>query len=557
MVQVEAARNSTRRVFCASVIAAVVLFGSVGVAHAGWFKPEQRLTTHEADQIDPEISGTKIAYADYRNVNEVGDPNDPDQLFDIRVLDLKTLKSKNLTPHHNAYMGPAISGDRVVWQGIVPGTSNIAVYYYNLGNHTTKRLPIHGQELQISGPRVVYDAYRSGDYRIYVYNIQTKKETLVADGANGNAVWPDISGKKVVWLDFRNGNQDIYSYDLAAKQERRLTFNTEDQTHPRISGDRVVWQDSRNDVLNRDIYMYDLATNTEQRITTDAGDQHDGTVGGDTIAWQDDRGGDSEIYMYDLASGLEKRVTVSPASSDVGVSVSGSRMVYMSNGRPGITGQDLYLTSTVDPKLTASTPSTVAYDTGTNVIAVLKDAAGSPLIGKSVTVQVSPDKKVWQSGGTATTNIEGRCSVLSPGITSRCYIRVRFAGDADFRSAVSVSVLVKPQVDFVDAPALSTTTLESGTRYAVSGEFEPKHATASTQVRVKVYRYLKRSDGVWAYVYQKTFATETANDAGPVYSTYNGHVHLHTKGSWRIRAYHPADTGNAATYSDYRYVTVE
>lgn len=111
------------RLLLAAAMAAVLL-GAPDVAHAGWFLPEQRLSTNA--QRWPEVSGTRVVFEDYRNRHDVGDVNDPTTLYDIRVLDLKTMHSKNLTPYHTAVGRPAMSGDRVVWGTTGTGRSKAA-----------------------------------------------------------------------------------------------------------------------------------------------------------------------------------------------------------------------------------------------------------------------------------------------------------------------------------------------------------------------------------------------------------------------------------------------
>jgi len=217
-------RSSGVRLLLAGVVAGV-LATSIGIAHAQWLLPEWQLTTNTAMQRWPEVSGTKVVFEDYRDEREVGDPNDPDSLFDIYVLDLTTLAEKNLTPYHTATGKPAISGNYVVWPDYGHGTAAGGIYFHDLKKNTTRRLPISsGRELEISGSRLTYEAYRGGHWRIYVFDIKTNTEKRVTtDDAIPGA--PDISGTKVVWQDFRDGNHEIYSYDLATGKETRVTLS--------------------------------------------------------------------------------------------------------------------------------------------------------------------------------------------------------------------------------------------------------------------------------------------------------------------------------------------
>jgi len=74
-----------------------------------------------------------------------------------------------------------------------------------------------------------------------------------------NVAWqaaPAIYGDRIVWCDLRSGDWDIYMYNIETSTETQITTNTSYQGWPSIYGDRIVWEDDRNQ--NYDIYMYDL-----------------------------------------------------------------------------------------------------------------------------------------------------------------------------------------------------------------------------------------------------------------------------------------------------------
>lgn len=311
----------------------------VGVAPASAkLGPERRLTTNPTFQTWPEIAGTKVVYLDYRNAREVGDPDDPDLLVDVRVRDVVTGKDRRITPEATANGRPAISGNRVVWNDYGNGHTTGGIWYHNLRTGTHKRIPVAGgQELEISGSRLCYER----NNRIYVYDLTTKKEKAVSP-KGGSAGSCDISGNVVIWQDHRNGNFDIYSYNLSTRKEKRITTNSADQGLPKISGNNVVWFDYRNGALNADIYAYNLKTRRTVAVSKAAGMQWFPNISGSRIVWMDERNGEdnTEVYCYNLSSGVTTRITNHAGWSGNPV-ISGGRIVYEDNRNGG--DLDLYL----------------------------------------------------------------------------------------------------------------------------------------------------------------------------------------------------------------------
>ncbi len=87
--------------------------------------------------------------------------------------------------------------------------------------------------------------------------------------------------------------------------------------------------------------------------------------------------------------------------------------------------------------------------------------------------------------------------------------------------------------------------------YTISGYLMPKHAAGSKPVRIYKYR---RVGGAW-----KPYGYVSAKVSSyPTYSKYAASMKLKYAGKWRLRAYAPADSDHAATWSSgYDYVTVK
>jgi len=207
--------------------------------------------------------------------------------------------------------------------------------------------------------------------------------------------------------------------------------------------------------------------------------------------------------------------------------------------------------------LKATTSSVVSYHAKAKVTGTLTTAAGSALVGKRITLQTSVDGSTWKSFDATTTVAGGAYKLYSPALTTARYVRARFGGDATYAAASSRATVVKPKVYFSSAPKFSTYTHTYGTSYKVWGYLKPKHASGSTQIKVKAYRRERQSNGTYKYVWKKTYSTKISNPSGSAYSKYTGYVKLPYKGTWRLRAHHAADTKNASSYSTYRAVTVK
>jgi len=403
-------------------------------AAAAWLSSEKALTTGVAYAGFPDISGIRVVYSDHRNQHEVGDPDDPDILYDIRVRDLKTGKDRILTPKHSAYEDAVISGNRVIWTDYGNGTSTFGIWYHNLSNGTHKRL-VSGSMPKIDGIRLCYEK----NQRIYVYNFSTRKAKAISP-KNMLAGACDISGTTVIWQGYLKGAtaiDQLYSYNLSTRKQTQLTQGPAKPSLARIDGKLVAWMDERNAATENDIYMYNLGTHTESPVAIAAGFQGFVAVSAGRIIWQDER--NEGIYLYDVASGVTTPVTAA-TSYYWNAAISGNRIVYQDDKA----GSDqVYLRTITPPTVKAGAPKTVAKGAKPLVSGTLLTSGGVGISGKSVQLQFSSNGSTWHSGAVSLTNIDGKFTITGPAITKATYFRVRFAGSSDFAPAVSGKTRVK------------------------------------------------------------------------------------------------------------------
>jgi len=240
--------------------------------------------THITDnlkQTEPAIYGNKVLYVH----------NDTE----IYLYDLSTQKKILLHSDTPFDVGePAIYGNLVAWDYVMPDALDSTIITYDLNTHQSDSFGMGAWEPAIYNKKLAYVCYNDIDlgFDVVVRDLSTSQDTFITDG--GTAYNVDIYGNKIVWDDKCNGNWDIYMYDLSTKKETRITTSSSDSRFPMIYSNNIVWQDNRNG--NWDIYAYDLKTH-QQIHTTDKSDQIAPAIYDNKIVWTDYRNGKPDIYM--------------------------------------------------------------------------------------------------------------------------------------------------------------------------------------------------------------------------------------------------------------------
>ncbi len=187
----------------------------------------------------------------------------------------------------------------------------------------------------------------------------------------------------------------------------------------------------------------------------------------------------------------------------------------------------------------------------TDVGGVLRDgsATGAAIPGQLVVLQTGTAGG-WADSDVATTTELGAITFrVRPAAKSR--YRLSYAGLPGVYLPIASSVATvtpKPSVGTPVAPKRMRTT----TSRRVFGALKPWHKAGSKPVRIYRYRKIGR---VWKRSGAPVKAT--VSDYGS-YSHYSARIRLAKKGSWRLRAWAPADAEHAGAWSSgYDYVTVK
>ena len=132
-------------------------------------------------------------------------------------------------------------------------------------------------------------------------------------------------------------------------------------------------------------------------------------------------------------------------------------------------------------------------------------------------------------------------AVISTALSSKTSYRARFdAVGGKLDAGVSSTLALAPKVALGTPKAPKT--MKRARYYTVYGSLKPRHKSGTKPVRI--YKY-KKVNGKWkSYGYVKARAYKYGS-----YSRYKVNMRLTSKGSWRLRAYAPADSRHAKTWS--------
>jgi beta propeller repeat protein len=303
-------------------------------------RAEKPICRAEGDQLNPQASGSKVVWSDYRN----GDS-------DIYMVDTATGVESAIASGKGDQVLPSISGDRIVWMDNSSGDWDVYLHENKKGNGTTR--PVYkgqGQQMYpvISGDLIVWQDSRNGNADVYVYDLKNSSETKLT--GDGDQISPQVSGNTIVWEDAKTGDISYYLWD---KKWGRTYPRPGIQSSPVASGKYIAYVDNAdknasirkldtsnwkdelvaagpgqvkpsmdkklvwlNSMAGRPRSMT-LAAGQTSVVCQAPGDQSHPSVGGNNmvgyyVVWMDNRSNNSDVYVYSLTQELELPLIASP-----------------------------------------------------------------------------------------------------------------------------------------------------------------------------------------------------------------------------------------------------
>ncbi|MCK9306508.1 MAG: Ig-like domain-containing protein [Methanoculleus sp.] len=272
-------------------------------------------------QERPDIDGDMIVWEDDRNGNKDIYFGTVDEFRNKPPL-TTTHVGERITSDDASQEKPSISGDYIVWQDDRDGNWDVYLYQRSTGEETQLTNDTSDQWLPIvRGNHVAWYDDSSGSTNIVLYDITAKAvkatidadaKTTIPDGATG--VKPALSEKYVAWIE--EADERAWYYDIADETKMPVSETGLRHSWPSLYGSQIAWECylDRTGIQDPEIYLMDLdnPSGGEQQITNAPNYQVSPALSGSIIAWEDMQDGPRGIYMYDLATGGEEMSVFAP-----------------------------------------------------------------------------------------------------------------------------------------------------------------------------------------------------------------------------------------------------
>ena len=204
-----------------------------------------------------------------------------------------------------------VSGDRIAWWGgwysdIYTWTPTTGVTSITSGTGNNYVGP------RVSGDRVVWNGYGAGggpDPEIFTWTPTGGVQQLTSDDVND--MEPQVSGDRIVW--YATGgidggtDREIFSW-TPTSDVQQLTNNLTDELRPSVWDDRVAWEGSGGTDGGDDteIFMWDAATSTSQQLAANALYDSLARVSGDRVVWHGFDGANWQVFTWAPSGGAQQ-----------------------------------------------------------------------------------------------------------------------------------------------------------------------------------------------------------------------------------------------------------
>lgn len=201
--------------------------------------------------------------------------------------------------------------------------------------------------------------------------------------------------------------------------------------------------------------------------------------------------------------------------------------------------------------VTLNVPVTGAYAAAVMVSGTLRTPEGNPCAEEPVFIEYSYDNTTWTTLALAPSSADGNFSAIAYP-KRKMYFRAVHPASQRYAASVSPVMATLPRVSLT-VPS-TPVAVRKGVAFTAKGYLKPAHAVGTFPVTLKCYRYEKQRNGTRKWVLRKSVPAKAS--AYGTYTKYSKRIALPSVGKWAIRAYHAADSRNAATTTKPRLLTV-
>jgi hypothetical protein len=222
----------------------------------------------------------------------------------IRLFDLSTQNTTNLTADDDIQECPAIYGNKVIWKN----SQTLHIYDMATRQETTHSLdPGHTFSSRfcpkIYDNVVAWVGIDNSSFGAYTYDLISQQETKIMSDVNELDIHGEIIvGIKLKFVGNTIVNKDVHIYNLTSHIESKLTDNNHSLSIS-IYGDSVVWMDAGN------AYLHNITTKQTKIINDLAHIFGELKIYGNNIFYRNSYS-DRRFFIYDLITRQKQETNV-------------------------------------------------------------------------------------------------------------------------------------------------------------------------------------------------------------------------------------------------------
>jgi beta propeller repeat protein len=195
--------------------------------------------TEVNDQENPVVAAPWVVWQEKRN-----------NQYDVVARNMDTMEQVELSagdPGSHNQIRPSISGTTVAFEDYRFGLAEI--FTYDLNSRTERRITndIDNQtQPSLEGSTVVWVDQRHANRDLYMFDLVSGAEKRLTYSPTDESQ-PSLRSGRIAYVDYSAGLSDpaVAVYQIATRRALRVTSDPSRQEEPAGSGDRLAWQDDR------------------------------------------------------------------------------------------------------------------------------------------------------------------------------------------------------------------------------------------------------------------------------------------------------------------------